>query len=161
MLLILHTVLSCPVHFLRYSDENASETLNKKGYNHYKFSFMLLKSLFRKMCIFQASIFYAKQNQSSEEEHTLTLRYNHSCPWLRLARCESTPVSTVLRKSVRFFMKKKHSKLQSFIPGKWNWLISCLNDSETSIYPRSAPTSCPPLDLLSQTHQVLGWICFL
>ena len=29
-----------------YTDENASETLNKKGYNHYKFSFMLLKSLF-------------------------------------------------------------------------------------------------------------------
>ena len=38
-----------PVQFIpwsRYTEENASETLNKKGYNHYKFSFMLLKNLF-------------------------------------------------------------------------------------------------------------------
>ena len=38
-----------PVQFIpwsRYTEENASETLNKKVYNHYKFSFMLLKSLF-------------------------------------------------------------------------------------------------------------------
>ena len=49
-------------------------------------------------------------------------------------RSGSTPVSTVLRKKVRFYIidifliKKKLSKLQGFIRGEWNWPISCLND---------------------------------
>ena len=30
-----------------------------------------------------------------------------------------------------YFNKKKLFKLQDFIQGKWNWPISCLNDSET------------------------------
>ena len=133
MRLILNTDLSCPVQSLRYTDENASETLNKKGCNHYKFSFMLLKNLFLEDVYFSDFYFLCKTKpkRQGSTHHTLTPRYNHSCPWLLLARRGSTPVSTVLRKSVRFFIKKKHSKLQSFFQGKWNWLISCLNDSET------------------------------
>ena len=137
MRLILDTDLSCPVHSLRYADENASETLNKKGYNHYKFSFMLYTQKFflgkRELGFYFLCKTKPKQ-QGSSTHHTLTPLYNQSCPWLPLARRGSTPVSTILRKSVTFltfFIKKKHSKLQSFIQGKWNWLISCLNDSET------------------------------
>ena len=43
----------------------------------------------------------------------------------------------VLRKSVRFFIKKifffwkMADQLKGFIRGEWNWPISCLNDSET------------------------------
>ena len=43
----------------------------------------------------------------------------------------------VLRKSVRFFIKKNiffwkmADQLKGFIRGEWNWPISCLNDSET------------------------------
>ena len=43
----------------------------------------------------------------------------------------STPVFTVLRKSVRFFIKRKLSELQGFIRGEGTGQGSYLNDSET------------------------------
>ena len=116
MRLILNTDLSRPVHSLRYTEENASETLNKKVYNHYKFSFMLLKNFFRKMCIFRASISYAKQNQNTKEAHitlSLTPRYNHSCPWLPLARGgphRFTEIGQIFHKEKTFQVTKLHPR---------------------------------------------------
>ena len=44
---------------LRYTDENTSETLNKKGYNHYKFSFMLFKNPFYEKVYFSGFYYWA------------------------------------------------------------------------------------------------------
>ena len=59
---------------------------------------------------------------------------NRKLDWPKCARTGSTPVITVLRKKVRFYiidiflLQKKLSKLQGFIRGERNWPISCLND---------------------------------
>ena len=59
----------------------------------------------------------------------------HDC--LNQSGADAHRLTTVLRKSVRFFIidmfeiSKKLSKLQGFIQGEWFLPISCLNDSET------------------------------
>ena len=115
MRLILNTDLSCPVHSLRYTEENASETLNKKVYNHYKFSFMLLKNFFRKMCIFRASISYAKQNQNTKEAHiTLSLHGIITavlgCHWPGAEQHRFTEIRQIFHKEKTFQFAKLHPR---------------------------------------------------
>ena len=101
-----------PVQFIpwsRYTEENASETLNKKGYNHYKFSFMLLKNL---SGLYQS---YAKQNQNSKEAHiTLSLHGLITavvgCHWPGAEPHRFTETGQISHKEKTFQVAKLHPR---------------------------------------------------
>ena len=115
---------------------------------------------FKIVCVWKLS--FTKLTLKLRQSHRTT-EANFTCNWatkvlFSLAKDQhlhaagnrhgSTPVSTILRKAVRFFIihcryifsiKKTHSKLQGFIQGEWNGTIS-FRELKSKKFPERA---CP------------------